>query len=153
MKLINYIIRIINSEKSFIYHSLFYFIFSMSSLTYLYLELRDYNNVMSIDFTNQLNNLDNISEELENLQLFISVQKNKMSIENEIIDNLKNEKQLLEPLLQVDKKIIEAVFIKLQKSQNKKRFIQILIAFFTGITTSIIGSYLFNWIYNKRKNK
>jgi len=108
---------------------------------------------MSIDFTNQLNNLDNISEELENLQLFISVQKNKMSIENEIIDNLKNEKQLLEPLLQVDKKIIEAVFIKLQKSQNKKRFIQILIAFFTGITTSIIGSYLFNWIYNKRKNK
>ena len=125
----------------------------MSSLTYLYLELRDYNNVMSIDFTNQLNNLDNISEELENLQLFISVQKNKMSIENEIIDNLKNEKQLLEPLLQVDKKIIEAVFIKLQKSQNKKRFIQILIAFFTGITTSIIGSYLFNWIYNKRKNK
>ncbi|MEY8847377.1 hypothetical protein AB9K26_01060 [Psychroserpens sp. XS_ASV72] len=101
----------------------------------------------------QIENLDDISKDLKNLQTFVESQKKKLASENEALENLRKEKENLKPLVEADKKILEAVFLEQEKRQQKEVWYERAFGFFIGIFSSLIASLLFIWIDRKRKSK
>ncbi|MFP2995114.1 hypothetical protein ABN763_04355 [Spongiivirga sp. MCCC 1A20706] len=101
----------------------------------------------------QIENLDDISKDLKNLQTFVESQKKKLISENEALENLKKEKENLKPIIEADKKILEAVFLEQEKRQRKEVWYERAFGFFIGILSSLVASLIFIWIGRKRKVK
>ena len=99
----------------------------------------------------QIENLEDISKDLENLQTFVLSQKKKLASENEALENLKKEKENLKPLVEADKKILESVFLEQEKRQRKEVWYERAFGFFIGIFSSLVASLIFIWIDRKRK--
>ena len=101
----------------------------------------------------QIENLDEISNDLKNVQTFVESQKKKLASENEALENLQKEQKNLKPLVEADKQILEAMFLEQEKRQQKEVWYERAFGFFIGIFSSLIASLLFMWIDRKRKSK
>ena len=101
------------------------------------------------DITTQIENLDEISEDLKNLQVFIKNQKENLKEEGEALAKLEKRKEDLEPLVDLEEKAVNAILKEHQRSQNKRIWLERLISFFIGITTSAIATV----IITKRQRK
>lgn len=110
-------------------------------------------NTKSVDLTRQIENLERISNDVNNLQSFIEDQKKSLVAENKAIEALKSEKESLEPLVQADRDAIEAIFKQQEKRQNSQVWTERLFGFFAGVISSILASYIFEFLYRKKRKK
>ncbi|MGE0636785.1 MAG: hypothetical protein AB7G44_04285 [Bacteroidia bacterium] len=101
----------------------------------------------------QVENLTKMSEGLKGLQIFIEEQKQNLVSEEIALKNLKEEKANLEPLVEADKKMLEAVFIAQEKRQRNDVWYERAFGFFIGIFSSLVASLLFLLIQRKIKMK
>ncbi|EME0074098.1 HNH endonuclease [Vibrio vulnificus] len=97
---------------------------------------------VSIEFKAQLDQLDETEKSLKTLLSFVESQR-KSAIENEQkIQQLITEKEKLEPLVNADKAVVEALFIvqESRAAQNAQR--ERWIGFGLGILASVVASFL-----------
>lgn len=108
-------------------------------------------------YEKQLELLSNTGTNLKNLIEFVELEKQRLQQSEKALNNLKNEEQLLKPIVQSDRKTVEALLDlqnqRAQETLTKER----LYAFGFGILTSLIASFLiavgrFAYKYSNRKN-
>jgi hypothetical protein len=104
----------------------------------------------SVRFTKQIDNLDAISENLADFQKFIAEQKKNAIAENSALNELKHEKEALKPLVDSDRKIVQAIFIQQEKRQREKVWYERAFGFFAGILSSLAATVIFYW-YSRMK--
>jgi len=91
----------------------------------------------------QFKKLDNISESLKSLESFISDQRENLVEESIALENLKNEKKALEPLVEGDRRVIESIFLQQEKRQQRNVWWERGFGFFAGILASVIASVIY----------
>lgn len=99
----------------------------------------------------QVDNLNKMSEDLKGLQIFVEEQKRNLISEEKALESLKAEKENLEPLVEADKRILEAVFIEQEKRQQKNIWYERAFGFFIGIFSSLVASLIFLWLQKNSK--
>lgn len=95
----------------------------------------------NLEFKTQIQQLDETERNLKELLKFVDTQKVKVTQYELNIQKLEKEKQNLEPLVNADKAMVEALFkaqeIRAQENASKERWI----GFGLGIVASIVASF------------
>lgn len=105
---------------------------------------RERDNKLSADlaFTSQIAKLNETEDSLKALLEFIRLQRSQMIESQGTINSLKEEKNKLAPLVDADRKVVEALFsaqeIRAQEAANSERWI----GFVLGVGASIIASII-----------
>jgi len=99
---------------------------------------------------NQIQTLNSMSKNLKEMLDFIEIQKKNITDEQLLLENIQQQRKELEPLLNTDKQIVEAILTAQNKYEKKNIWIERAIAFFLGIASSMIGTLLYNRF---KKNK
>jgi hypothetical protein len=91
-------------------------------------------------FVAQIEQLNTTQEGLENLLIFIKAQREDLELSQRKIEDLRTEKERLEPLVNSDREIVESIFQEQElrniKAQKRERWI----GFGLGFVASIISS-------------
>ena len=111
-----------------------------------YLSVKEKKYLESNSLTDEIENLDNISENLKNLQKFISIQKNNLIDNEKTIIELEEKKKELKPLIESQEKTVEAILKAHSERQKKSKWLDYLIGFFIGIASSAIVALIFHFI-------
>lgn len=106
-----------------------------------------------IDITQQIQNLDNISDNLNVLQGFVEKQRENLKDEQIALESLRKERQNLKPLVESDREIVEALFKAQEKRQSKNVWFERAFGFFAGILASLISSFIYAFYIKSRKKK
>jgi len=93
-----------------------------------------------------IENLDQMSKNMTNVQTFISQQKQNLLKEQAELENLKKEKDQLEKILkklsESERELIEAVFMMQERRQKNSVWIERAYGFVMGIFSSLIASFI-----------
>lgn len=107
-------------------------------------------------YSQQLQRLDGVQQSLKDLSDFVSQQRVRLQESEQVVSKLQEEKQRIEPLVQADRKVVEAVF-QLQEQRTaaavaRERWI----GFGLGVGASFLASFMYALVvlaYRKaRKN-
>ena len=99
-------------------------------------------------YEQQLDSLNKIENSITTLKEFVKIQKDELKISHTAIKQLKDEQQILQPLVEADKKVIEAMFKMQAKQYQQGIWIDRILGFLIGIASSLVASLL--WAYIKR---
>jgi septal ring factor EnvC (AmiA/AmiB activator) len=94
-------------------------------------------------YSQQLQQLDNVQQGLKNLSDFVGQQRTRLQEAEQLVSKLQEEKQRIEPLVQADRKVVEAVF-QLQEQRtaatvDRERWI----GFALGVGASLLASFIY----------
>ena len=94
-------------------------------------------------YADQFARLDTVQQSLKNLSEFVIQQRGRLQESQQLIGNLQDERNRIEPLLQADRKVVDAVF-QLQEqrsahSVSRERWI----GFGLGIGASVVASFIY----------
>jgi hypothetical protein len=92
----------------------------------------------NLDLNEQLEKLNEVQRNLNNLLKFIEDQRKKVSTEQEIIQRLQAERSLLEPIVNTDRQVLEAVLKAQEEHSKRDRWKDILIGFMGGFVSEIV---------------
>ena len=98
------------------------------------------------EFSTQLKSLNEVEDSLKNLVTFVEAQKHALSESQSIIDRLKKEEQKLRPVVEADRRMVDAVLQAQAAYQRKEIWIERIVAFFLGIASSIVASFVYSSI-------
>ena len=102
-------------------------------------------------YSTQVEELKNTEKSLRNLQVFVTEQKEKLIESEKILQNLKDEHNKIKPIVEADKRIVEAVFQTQEKRQRISIWVERALSFIIGIGASLIASQIRQW-WVKRKS-
>ena len=102
-------------------------------------------------FVKHIENLDEMSRNIKTFENFILEQKQNLLAEQIAIENLKKEKEILTPLLESDRKAVEALFIEQEKRQQKSIWYERAFGFFAGVLSSLLASFILMKVFKKGK--
>lgn len=102
----------------------------------------------------QLEQLDDVQQSLKDLSEFVSMQRVRLQESEQLVSKLQEEKQRIEPLVQADRKVVDAVF-QLQEQRTaasvaRERWI----GFGLGVGASLLASFIYAVVafaYQKRR--
>ena len=110
----------------------------------------------NITYIQQLDNLNNVETNLKNLVEFIELEKQRLKESEKLLNDLKNEEQLLKPIVESDRRTVESILEvqnrKAQETASRERWI----GFSLGILASLIASIVIGvirFVMNYRKRK
>lgn len=110
----------------------------------------------NMDFKEQIEQLNETEKSLNVLLGFVTSQREKMTEYEKNIRQLENEKQKLEPLVNADKKIVEALFKAQEQRAKENSSKERWMGFGFGVLASIIASFVMvigrYFIASKREN-
>jgi len=94
-------------------------------------------------YSQQLQQLDGVQQSLKGLSDFVTQQRTRLQESEELVSKLQEEKQRIEPLLQADRKVVDAVF-QLQEQRTaaavgRERWI----GFGLGVGASLLASFIY----------
>ena len=92
----------------------------------------------NLDIYQQLEDLNNIENSMTGLLRFIEDQRERITQEQTLIEQLETERAQLEPLLEADKETVEALLRLEQEAAERNRWTDIAIGFGLGLFTEII---------------
>ena len=95
------------------------------------------------DVSAQIEKLDMMSDNLSDFQFFLEQQKENLKSEQTVLTQLKEEKKNLEPLVQADREIVEAVFKQQEKRQREKVWYERAFGFFIGVLSSLLATFIY----------
>jgi hypothetical protein len=106
--------------------------------------LRTPSKVDNPDYSTQLRSLDKTRDAIQSLVTFIEQQKKQLQLSHAAVDALKAEQDRLHPLVEVDRKIINAMFAvqeaRNQAAQARERWIGVGL----GVLASLLASTLYS---------
>jgi len=104
------------------------------------------------EIISQIETLDEISKNLSNLNHFLKIQKEKLELEGNSLQLLRDEQKKLEPLLDADRKVVKALFLEQEQRQRKNKWydrtIGAIITLFCGGVLQLIL-----WFFKKNPIK
>jgi uncharacterized membrane protein YeaQ/YmgE (transglycosylase-associated protein family) len=127
----------------------------VASLSINYLDqkqdaLQKNNEIENLDIVTQIDNLNVVEDNLENLLDFIKHQRTSLRTTESKIEALTNEKNQLEPIVNTNREVIQAIFQQQEENQRKGVYIERLIGFGLGILGSVVASIIFNLFRRKK---
>lgn len=136
--------------------SLFLLIFCVVSLV-ISINLLDTNRFKSPEHTQNYEQQQNILRQTEinlnNLAAFITSKKAEIEATQTLIKDLEQEKSELEPIVNANKEVIEAIFTQQRKDFEKNIWIERGISFGLGILASLLASIIWHFITRLKKPK
>ncbi|WP_295935450.1 hypothetical protein [uncultured Alistipes sp.] len=100
---------------------------------------------------NQIKNLDTVSDNLKELLIFIEAQKDKILTEQQLLDQIKKEREYLQPLLSTEKELTIAILNAHKRAQQNDIWIDRLIGFCLGIAGSMIAAFLYSLFIRRKR--
>jgi chromosome segregation ATPase len=92
------------------------------------------------EFETQLSELNQTSEKIRGLLAFVESQKKNLEQSKEVIDKLNTERAKLQPLVNADRQVVEALFAAQTEKQNTSLWRERWIGFGLGVASSILAS-------------
>ena len=110
------------------------------------------------NYAQQLTQLDTVQQSLKNLFEFVVQQRTRLQESEQVISQLKEEKQRIEPLVQADRSVVEAVFQLQEQRASSSISRERWIGFGFGILASLLASFIFAamtiaWRRTKKSNE
>ncbi len=109
----------------------------------------------NLDLNQQIQELDRVHDSLQNLITFVEDQRKKVTVEQEIIAKLTQERAQLEPIVQQDRAIIEQILALQAQRQveqaERDKWVERGFGFVTGIVSSMVASFLYASAMAKRR--
>ena len=105
----------------------------------------------NLTVTKQVESLEQFKKSLGELIIFVDKQKSNLEEREIIIQNLESEKTRLEPLVNADKKVVEALFTAQIEMQRTSVWIDRIIGFFLGVAGSLVASLIWKSFHEKNK--
>jgi len=99
----------------------------------------------------QINTLNSMSKNLKEMLDFVEIQKKKITNEQSILEGIQNQRKEIELLLNTDRQTVEAIMKAQKNNERKNVWIEWIIAFFLGISSSMAATLLYNKFIIKRK--
>lgn len=93
-------------------------------------------------FREQLNQVDEMENNVIQLLDFLEQQKATLSDTEETISRLRTEKNKLEPLVETDRQVVEAIFRAHEERVSTSVWIERLIGFVLGIVASLVATFI-----------
>lgn len=103
----------------------------------------------SLVYERQLASLNEIEGSIDALREFVKNQKEDLKMSQVAVDKLKEEQQKLKPVVEADRKVIDALFKIQAEQQQKNIWLDRAFGFFIGIASSLVASLF--WAYIRRK--
>jgi septal ring factor EnvC (AmiA/AmiB activator) len=107
-----------------------------------YLADRVWSDKTPANYTQQLQHLDNVQQSLKNLSDFVAQQRTSLEESERVISKLKDEKHRIEPLVQADRKIVEAVFQLQEQRAASSALLNYLFGFASGVISSLVATVI-----------
>lgn len=104
----------------------------------------------------QLQQLQTVQQSLHELSTFVDQQKERLEASEQLISRLQEEKRRIEPLVQADRKTVEAVFQLQEERASRSVSVERWIGFGLGVLASLFASFIFSMastIWERRKMK
>ena len=90
----------------------------------------------------KIQTLDLMSNNLKEMIVFLNNQKKKITEEQLLLEDIKQQRKAIEPLLSTEKQVVEALLKAQIRYGRKNIWIDRAIAFFFGIASSMIAAIL-----------
>lgn len=101
----------------------------------------------------QLAELDKLQDSLKNLQDFVRTQKRALEDSQKTLDELRQQEQQLRPVVEADRKLVEAVLAFQRAEQRREMWKDRTIGFVLGFIASILASILYGMISNRLRSQ
>lgn len=133
--------------KPYLTSSLTAFLISIMALTITYLdqadrEKRESKRLESLSYQEQIEQLNNTENNIKQLLQFVNLQKKTLRETEDTISELKTEKEKLQPLVESDRAVVEAIFQAQEDRTNSNVWRERWIGFGFGILASLLASFI-----------
>ncbi|MCU8044585.1 MULTISPECIES: hypothetical protein [unclassified Shewanella] len=105
-------------------------------------EKRESKRLESLDYQNQIKQLDEMELNVKQLLAFVDNQKKTLQETEDTISSLKSEKEKLQPLVETDRAVVEALFKAQEERANSNVWRERWIGFGFGVVASLIASFI-----------
>lgn len=105
-------------------------------------EKRENKRLESLDYQNQIHQLDQMEANVKQLLAFVDNQKKTLQETEDTISNLKSEKEKLQPLVETDRAVVEALFKAQEERADASIWRERWIGFGFGVAASLIASFI-----------
>ncbi|MFY2643159.1 hypothetical protein ACOTDF_16515 [Achromobacter insuavis] len=135
-------------------------IFSLSAGTIVYFveqgsaEQREAKRLQNMNYSVQAQKLEETKSNLEALLLFVEDERNSLAASEQALRSLKREHEQLRPLVESDRKTIDALFAAQEARNQAAQSTERWIGFAFGIASSLLASFI--WAvasYVRRRNR
>jgi len=96
----------------------------------------------NLTLTKQIEALDEFEANLASLMVFVDQQKRELRNKEELITRLENEQSRLQPIVEADREVVEAMFRTQAEMQRADVWLDRLIGFFLGIAGSLLATLI-----------
>nr|WP_143023916.1 hypothetical protein [Pseudomonas benzenivorans] len=104
---------------------------------------KDLEREQNLTYEKQVERLAGIQNSVKDLAEFVSQQQKQLEASRDTLQNLENERKKLEPVVQADRQVVEAI-LKLQAEKERSSvWLERGIGFLLGIAGSLIASIIF----------
>ncbi|GKV83372.1 MULTISPECIES: hypothetical protein [Pectobacterium] len=105
-------------------------------------EKRENKRLENLDYQNQIQQLDQMETNVKQLLAFVDNQKKTLQETEDTISNLKSEREKLQPLVETDRAVVEALFKAQEDRANANVWRERWIGFGFGVAASLIASFI-----------
>ena len=106
----------------------------------------------NLTYERQLDELTQVQSSIDNLKEFVGTQKLQLQEQQAVLQKLKTEKEKLQPVVEADKQVVEALF-RIQSERNQSSiWFERLIGFLIGIVSSLAASLIWSVFRSRRSN-
>jgi len=96
----------------------------------------------SATYDQQVKQLDITSRNLRELQEFVESQRKRLKESEDVLADLREEHQKMQPIVDADRKVVEALFVAQEQRQQYNIWWERGVAFFLGFVASLLASAL-----------
>jgi sensor c-di-GMP phosphodiesterase-like protein len=111
--------------------------------------------LQDLSFNQQLDALNNVQGSLNNLIAFVELQKTKLRESEELLNNLRLQKDQLQPAVAADQKTVEALLAlqsqRTEQNLSRERWYGILIGVLSSLLASLVISLGKNFMNRRRR--
>lgn len=105
-------------------------------------KIREEKRLENLSFVKQIDQLNSTETNLKELITFIESQKTQLRQSQDLLESLNKEKNQLEPLVEADRKIVEALFEVQAKRSETNKWTERWIGFGFGVFGSIVATII-----------
>jgi len=92
----------------------------------------------------QVESLNQVEANIKQLMAFVDVQKQQLKDSQDVLNGLKTEEQSLRPVVEADRKVVDAVLDAQQRRSREAIWRERIISFGLGVLASLIASVLYS---------
>lgn len=106
-------------------------------------QLTEQQRIASVGYGEQLTRIDGVQQSLKNLSEFVAQQRTRLQESEQVVSKLQEEKQRIEPVIQADRRTIDAVFQLQEQRSSSSLSRERWIGFVLGIVASLLASFIY----------